>query len=190
MESLYLLFLVAIILVFVFPLTIDGKISYDAIENHGAIAIKLLCFKFLVAKLKREKTKIILITQKENKDVKIEFGEKQLRFLIFFQREVGNKIKVRKLNVYSVVGAGNPFASALVSSAFSNGVQIVLARLKSIQKTGSFCLKNKTDFFENKFAFAAATRITLSIFDVVFSGIVSILRNKNDSKVDSRLRKI
>lgn len=190
MESLYLLFFVPIILIVVFPLTIDGKFSYDFLENHGAISVHLWFIKIFVAKIKREKTRIVLITQKGNKDVKIEFGEKQLRFLIFFQREVGNKIKVRKLNVYSVVGAGEPFKSSLVSAAFSNAVQIFLARLKTKQQTGSFCLKNKTEFFESKFSVGISMWITLSIFDVIFSGLVSILRNKNDSKVDRKLKNV
>ena len=99
MESLYLLFLVAVILIVVFPLTFDGKVSYDFLENHGSLLLKLWFVKFIVAKIKRKGTSIILITKKENNYVNAEFVEKQLKFLIFFKNEVGNKLKVRKLNV-------------------------------------------------------------------------------------------
>lgn len=176
MESLYLLFLVGIILIVVFPLTFDGKIAYDFFQNHGSLLLKLWFFKFIVAKIKRKGTNIILITKKENNFVNAEFGEKQLKFLIFFKNEVGNKLKIRKLNVYSVVGAGDPFKSALVSSTFSSAILAALARLKTVQKTGSFNLKNKTDFFETKFSVASSIRLTISIYDVIFSFFVSILR--------------
>ena len=176
MESLYLLFLVAVILIVVSPLTFDGKVSYDFLENHGSLLFKLWFVKFIVAKIKRKGTSIILITKKENNYVNAEFGEKQLKFLIFFKNEVGNKLKVRKLNVYSVVGAGDPFKSALVSSAFSSAVLAALARLKLVQKTGSFNLKNKTNFFETKFAVGSSIRVSISIYDVIFSFFVSILR--------------
>ena len=53
MESLYLLFLAVIFIIFVFPLTFDAKISYDVLENRGSLSIRLWPLKFKVARIKR-----------------------------------------------------------------------------------------------------------------------------------------
>lgn len=190
MESLYLLFLAFFILFFIFPLTFDIKVSFDVLENRGSLSFRLWPLNFKVSKIMRNGVNILLISKKKNSEIKIKLGEKQLRFLKFFKNEVGNKVKVRKVNVYSKIGMGEPFKSALISSAVSNGILIFLTRLKFWQPTGTFQLKNKTMFYESKFAFASSSRIALSLFDLLYSFLISILRSKNDVILGKKLKNI
>ena len=190
MESLYLLFLAIVFVILVFPLTFDAKLSFDVLENRGSLSIRLWPLKFKVSRIKRNGFNILLISKKKNNEIKIKLGEKQLRFLIFFKNEVGNKLKVRKLNAYSKIGTTNPFTSAILSSTISNGILIGLTRLKLWQPSASFSLKNKTVFDDNKLAFAISLRVAISCYDLLYSFLVSILRSKNDVLLEKKIKKI
>ena len=182
MESLYLLFLAFFILAFIFPLTFDIKVSFDFLENFGSLSFRLWPLNFKVSKIMRKGVNILLISKRKNNEIKIKLGQKQLRFFKFFKNEVGNKVKVRKVNIYTTIGAGEPYKSALISSAISNSILYFLTRLKFWQPTGTFQLKNKTEFFDNKLSLGTSSRIAISIFDILYSFFVSILRSKNDEK--------
>lgn len=180
MESLYLLFLAVFFVIFVFPLTFEIKVSFDFLENRGSLSIRLWPFKFKVSRIKRKGKNILLIQKKKNQEINVKFGEKQLRFLAFFKNEVGNKLKLRKINVYSKVGTTNPFASSIFSSIVANGFLIFLTRIKTLQPSSSFLFRNKTVYNDNKLAFAVSSRVAISCFDLLFSFLVSILRSKKD----------
>jgi hypothetical protein len=175
MESLYLLIVVFFIILIIFPLTFDIKISYDVVENNGDLSAYLWFIPIKVARLKREGKTIILIEQHKNEELEVEIAEPQLRFLKFFYNQLRNKIKIRTLNIDSHFGIGDPFKSAMFSSALSSIILGLLARLKMKQPTASLNLDNKTDFYDNRFAVALHTRFALSIFDVVYSFLNSLL---------------
>lgn len=182
MESLYLLFLAGLIFVAIFPFSFSTKFCFDFVENHGSLLLKLHFFKLLVAKLKRKGINIEVETKKKNEFVDLKFGEKQLRFLNFLQREVADKIVVSRLNVYGVVGAGDPFKGALASSLFSNSIFVVLEKMKLKKTYVKTNFRNKTDFFNLRFCIGITAKISLSLFDVFYSFFVSILRYKNERK--------
>ncbi|MCI6542721.1 MAG: hypothetical protein MR423_02880 [Firmicutes bacterium] len=180
MESLYLLFLAVPILIVVFPLPINIKLYVDMTKNQGAFSIYIWKIKIIVAKAEIKGKDILLKTKRRNTEVDVEIGEEQLRFLNFFKDEVANKVKIREMNVYSVLGLSDPFKSSLFSAFVSNLILILLTKLKMWQPTASFNLNNKTDFYETHFSFALSGKVALSMFDILYSFIISILRSKQD----------
>ena len=189
MESLYLLFLAVPIIIFIFPFTLDIKFYADVIKNRGAISIYLWKIKIIVAKAKIKGNDILLKTKRHNNEVDIELGEEQLRFLNFFKNEVSNKVKIREINVYSILGLDDPFKASLFSSFFSNLVLVLLSKIKMWQPTASLNLNNKTDFYEAHCTLALRSKIALSIFDVSYSFLISILRTKQDRILQEKLKK-
>ncbi len=187
MESLYFLFLAGFIVVLIFPLTFDIKLSYDLLENRGGFSIRLWFIWIKVARIKRKGKGVILIEKHKNNEIEVELTEPQLRFLRFFNQEVNNKIKIRKVNVYSKFGVGEPFKSALFSSAISNLILGIFARLRTIQPTASFRLENNTDFYDNSFIVAISARLALSIFDVLYTFVISILRTRQDRILERKI---
>ena len=180
MESLYLLFFAVIFVIFVFPLTFEFKVNFDVFENRGSLSVRLWPLKFKVSKIKRKGKNFILIQKKKNQEIEVKLGEKQLRFLAFFKNEVGNKLKLRKINVYSKIGTTNPLFSSILSALISNSILVFLTRIKSLQPSSSFLHLNKTVYNDNKLAFAISSRVAISCYDLFFSFLVSILRSKND----------
>lgn len=176
MESLYLLFLLFLILLFVFPFTFTIKASYNFLDNYGSVAVRMWFFSIIVAKIKRKGVSILIMTEKKNTKKDLELGEKQLQSIKNFKEEVSNKLKIRKVNFYSHIGSTNPFSSAIISSSFSIFVSIIISRLKVFQPTGKFVHKNKTDFYNNKFAFAITMKTAISLFDIIYSMISAFLK--------------
>lgn len=189
MESLYLLFVLFFIVLLVFPFTFTLKFAYDVKNNCGAISLGLF-FNFFVAKLKRKGTEILLITQKRNTNVNLEVGEKQLKFVKHFKEEIQNKVKIRKVNVYSKLGSENPFVASMFSSTFSIAVSIFLSRLKIKQPTGSFVYRPTTIFSEGFCAAAVTAKVAVSLFDVLFSFIMAVLKTRKDRKQEESFKNV
>lgn len=183
MESLYLLFLAVPIVIVVFPMFFSAKICFDVVENRGSVMLKVFCFRIVVGKLIREGKNMVIVTKKKNEYVNLKVGEKQLRFLFFLQKEVANKILISNVNVYGVVGAGDPFKSALCSTTFANGVIFALQNLKFKKRFAKISFKNKTNFNDVKFCVGTTAKFSFSVFDGLYSFFVAILRNKGERKI-------
>ncbi len=190
MQSLYLLFLVAVIVFITFPFTFKMDFFYNLNLNRGTFSIKVWFITLKKADLKRRGKDIILIEKRKNEDFEIEIGEEQLRFLKTFFNEVKNKFKIRKIYVDSVTGADSPFYSAIFSSVYSAFILGLFSRLKTKQPTAAFGLNNNTDFFEFVFKIKINTRISISIFDVLYSLLISLLKSKKDRLLEKKLKKI
>ena len=190
MESLYLLILVFFIVLIIFPFSFKIDFGYDVNLNDGYFIVKLWNMKLHQAHIKRRGKTIVLIEKRGDKDFEIEVGEEQLRFLAILFNEIRNKIKIRKVNFHSEIGLENPFYSGIISSIFSSIILTFFARLKIKQPTASFSLKNDTKFFDLTLNVKCFTKVSISIFDVLFSLIVAVLKNKNDKFVEEKLRKV
>ncbi len=190
MESLYLLILVLIIILIIFPFTFNSTFFYNLNLNLGTFSLKVGFITLKKADIKRVGRDIVLIEKKKNKELEIKINKEQIRFLKTFFIEVKNKFKIRKIEINSEAGAGNPFNSALFSGVYSGIVLSLFSRLKIKQPTASFELKNNTNFFDFMFKIKIFLRGSISIFDILYSLIISVLRNKKDKMLEGKLKKI
>ena len=182
MESPYLLILTIFILFITFPFTFTIKASYDVIENCGSLGVKTLFLNLFVAKIKRKGMDLLIITQKKNSKIDFEVGEKQWAFIKNFKNEISNKLKIRKIFFYSNLGLENPFYSAMFSSSFLIFISILISRLKAFEPTGKFVHKGSTNFYNNKFSLGIKFRFAVSIYDILYTFIYSILKTKKDDR--------
>lgn len=190
MESLYLLILLFFIILIIFPFSFKIYVGYDINLNDGYFLIKLCNIKLYQTSIKRRGKTIVLIEKRKNKDLEIEITEEQFRFLKILFNEIKNKIKIKIIDLESEVGAIEPFYSAIFSSIFSSIVLAIFARLKIKQPTASFKLNNNTRFFYFILKMNFFLKISISIFDVLYSLVVAVLKNKNDKFIEEKLRNI
>lgn len=187
MESLYLLILAFVIIIIIFPFTFNIKVSYDLKLNDGYLVIKVRRVILQSMGLKRRGRNIILVQKKKNENLEVEVSSEQLRFLQVFLTEVENKIRIRKLEIGIESGVKDPFKSAMFSSFLSAIILVAFARLKTKQPTAAFKLKNNTNFYDFAFDVKSLLRVSISIFDVIYSLILSILKSGEDRKVNKRI---
>lgn len=182
MESLYLLILIIIVLLIIFPFCFNFAFEYNLNTNNGYFVIKVWKFKLKKYKIKRKGKAIIFIEKHKDSELEIEFNKEQIRFLKFFLNEIKEKIKIINLETRTKIGLLNPFSSAILSGIFSSVILSFFARLKSIQPTASFKLENETNFFESTFNMKAYLKLSISIFDGIFSLFIATLKSKTDEK--------
>jgi hypothetical protein len=188
MESLYLLILLFIIILIIFPFSFNLEFFYDLNLNDGYFIVKVWKIPFKKVNVKRKGINIILIEKRKDKNLEIELNKEQLTFLKVFFNEVKNKIKIRKIEVTSETGTENPFHSSLFSGTYSSFILAVFARLKKAQPTASFQLENKTNFFEFIFTFKTFLRFSISIFDILYSFMLAIVKTRKQ-KISKSLKK-
>ena len=183
MESLYLLILLFFIIILIVPLGFKLKLSFSLKSNRGALSIKLWFIWLKVAKLKVKNGKIYLIQKCKTEEVETEITEPELKFLKFFNDEVKDKLKCRNIFVCTNVGMDNPFYSALISTTLHNLILALFILLKNKHQRCSLKLCPTASFENFNFIIALAGRFSLSILDVLYSFIVSILRTKSDKNL-------
>lgn len=190
MESLYLLIFVFFIIIIVFPFSFNLEVAYNLDINDGYLFFKIWRITLKRLQFKRKGRDIILIEQYKNEDLEIEINEDQLRFWKVFLNEIKNKIKLRKIDVTSETGMGDPFKSSLFSGVYSSALMVLFVRLKNTQPTASFVLDNKVNFFDFSFKIKTFLRFSISIFDIIYSFILAILKSKKDKAFERELRKV
>lgn len=188
MESLYLLILLFFIILIIVPLGFRAKVFYSLKSNAGAVSIKLWFLWLKKIKLKIKGKKIYILQKYKDSEIEIEVAEPQLRFLQFFNDEVKDKVKFRDINVFMRVGVDNPFYSALFSSTVSDCILTYFAILKNSHKRTSFKLNSSTSYDSFNFIIALNARFSLSILDVLYSFVISILRTANDRLIEKKLK--
>lgn len=190
MESLYLLIAAFFVVVIIFPFSFNLESAYNININDGYFFFKIWKITLKKVQFKRKGRNIILIEQHKNEDLEIEINQEQLRFWKVFLNEIKNKIKIRKIDVQSETGMGDPFKSALFSGVYSSLLLSFFSRLKCSQPTASFLLNNDVNFFEFSFEIKTFLRFSISIFDIIYSFILSLLKSKKDKIIDMELRKV
>lgn len=179
-----MLILVFIILLIIFPFVFNFAFEYNLNINNGYLVIKVWRFKLKKYQIKRKGREIIFIEKhKDDTELEIEFNEEQIRFLRFFFEEIKEKIKIINLETKTKIGLLNPFGSAILAGILSSAILSFFAILKSIQPTASFKLKNDTNFFESIFTIKIYLKLSISIFDVLFSLLIATLKSKTDKQV-------
>lgn len=187
MESLYLIILIFFIVVLITPLGFRIKFFYDVKNNRGAISIKLWFIWIKKIKLKIKGKKIFLIEKHKNREIEIELNEPQIRFLKFFSTEVKDKVKIRSVIAHSKVGVDNPMLSGFFSSFISNVILSFFAFVKNKRPSACFKLTNYTNFYGFNLIVGVYSRFSLSIFDVIYSFIMSILRTGKDRVLEEKM---
>lgn len=182
MESLYLLILLFFIIIILVPISIRARVFYSVKSNKGAFAISLWFIKIKVAKIKIKDKKIFIQTQNKKESKEIEMTDKQLKFLKIFTEEIKNKTKIKYIKTYSKIGLNSPNYSAIFSTIITSIILAFFAKIKLKRNSAKLTLKNDTSFTENNLIIAINSNFSLSILDIVYSFIVSILKTKQDKK--------
>lgn len=187
MESLYLLILIFFIVILTCPLGFEIKTNYSLKNNRGAFAIYLWKIKLKVAKIKFKGKQVYLIEKRKRTETEIELTEPQLKFLQFFNEEVRDKVKLKSVSGFMRLGFDNPFFASMFSAAASELILAFFAFLKKSKPTASLRLKTHTSFTEFNCMFAFNIKISLSILDILYSFLISILRTKTDRIFEEKI---
>lgn len=177
MESLWLLPLLLFIFFIVVGQVFRFYVSFDFFNNNGLVVIKLWCFQIKKFSVQFKKDGIVIRTEKKSEEVKYAFNDPKLKFVENFSLEVTEKTKVKMLDIYSNIGAGDAQKSALLSGTVNVFWKILVAKIKNAKPTCTIDITNQTFFNEKVFNVMVICKLSLSIFDFLYSLIFAWLKS-------------
>lgn len=175
MNSLYFLIPAALILIFMCPIFMEVRGSYNVLKNQGALGIfffgihiKSLMFRF-------EGKDIRVKEDDEIKEREFDFESNEGVFYTTLVKQIINKTKLKLISILYNIGFKDAFATAMMCGYLNTFLLILLSRVKSSKPTCSMLICDNPSY--NSFIFELVMRIkfSISLFDLVYSLIVSLM---------------
>ncbi len=183
MQSLWLIIPLFLFILLLLPFIFEVRISYNVYKNYGTLALKLWFIKIVLITFKIKGKTIVIRTKKDAKQIEISLIGPEIKLLEQFSVQIKDKIKVKKLEFHSHIGTGDAFQSAMLSAGISIAISMFLGYIKNFKDTAQIDIVNHTNYKEKVFQISLLGRISISIFDTLYSFIMaSIIVKKSDSK--------
>lgn len=178
-NSLYFLIPTVIILLLIFPIFIEVRISYNPMFNRGVVALFIFKKKVIYYIFSFHGNYIELQNEKETKTQKLQFQSEQFEVMEEFGKQIKDKIKLKKLYVFYNIGVGDAFASAMFCGLVNQIFSFFFLYLKSKKPTASFCVYDTVSYNKEVFEVAVVGQISISLFDVAYSFLYSVIITKD-----------
>lgn len=187
--NFYLLIPFFIIVVLFIPIKIEGRGSFNVIEMSGAIGIFLYKCKLSHELIWFENKK--LYTRKEDsiESKEFEFSSKEMIFVEKLINQIKDKTRLKEISIFYNLGVGDAFESAMIAGHINTILMILLGIIKNQKPTASVGVYDTISYNREVCQFAIKTVMSISLFDVVYSLIRSVIltkRNINKEKEETK----
>lgn len=180
----YYLFIPFIIICLMFlPIKLEARFSFNLLDMSGAVGAFLYGFKITHQMLWIKGKKIITKKEEAVESQEIDFQGKEITFLKIFLKQLTNKTRLKKIELFYNIGLDDAFTSAMVSGHINVIVVYLYTRIKNEKPTASLELNNTISYNRKVLQFAFKCIITISLFDIVYSWLNSVILTKKKSKL-------
>lgn len=178
--ALLLIIPTVLILLLMFPIFLEVRVSYNPLKNSGALGIFLFKKKLKYYFLEIHGKYIILKNDKELKEEEIEFSDPKFLIIEEFIKQIKDKIRVSHLFVFYNIGLGDAFLSSMFCAVLNQFINLFFVNLKSRKPTATLSLCDIVSFNRTICEVAVNMKISLSLIDLVYSFIYSsiIIKSK------------
>lgn len=184
MQDLLLIVIVFFLVILIVPYKIKLHVSYNLLDNLGALSFYIFFIKVLAYKVTIKNKNIVLISEKKEKIIEKEVSQKQMRFLEQLLIQLKQKVVVKKIYLFSRIGIKNAMQSAILTGLFNSIFCSLLAYIKNTKKSaqiGSFC---EPLYNDNCFTIGAYIAVSITIVDVLYALIMSLILIKRSEKYE------
>ena len=177
MENLYLTILLLIIFLMFVPIRVELRLTYNPFRNLGTFAPYLLGFSMGFSYFSFKGRGIYVVSKKSRKELVLAYTGPEVRFYNILNAQIANKFYLRTVELYANVGVGDAMKSAMLCSLIQSAACSVFGMIKNYKNESRVVVECNTAFNENIFQLAFLTRFSISIFDVVYSILMSVILN-------------
>ena len=177
--SLYFLIPAIFILLIIFPVVVDVRLSYNPIFNRGVVALFIFKKKIFYYFISIHGTYIELRNEKETKAEKLQFESEKFEVMEEFGKQLKDKIKLKKFYIFYNIGVGDALASAMLCGLINQIFSFLFLFLKSKKPTASFCVYDTVSYNKEVFEMAGRIQISISLFDGAYSFLYSVIITKD-----------
>ncbi len=182
--NLYLLIPFFIILIFFIPVKVEVRISFNVLEKMGAFGVFVFGIKVEYQQFWIENKKIITKKENEIESHELDTQSKEVIFFEMLSHEIKDKTRLKELYVFYNLGVGDAFSSAMVGGTINVILFSIMTAIKNSKPTASMGVYDTISYNKKICQFALKTSMSISLFDVVYSLIRSVIltRKKTNEK--------
>lgn len=174
----YLFIPFVIILILFFPIKIEGKVSFNALDFSGALGIFFYKIKLTHQQFWLKGKKIIIKKYDEIETKEIDFESEEIIFLEEFTKQLKDKTRLKELSVYYNLGFEDAMLSALLAGHINMILTLLYTGIKNKRPTASLSINDTVSYNRKVCQFAIKMVVTISLFDVLYSLLNSVVLSK------------
>ena len=176
----YLLIPLVVIIISALPIKLEGRGSFNLLEMSGAFGVFLYKFKIEHQRFKISKRKIIWLAENEEKEV--EFSQTQMIFTKMLIGQIKDKTRLKELFVMYNFGLEDSFLTAMIAGHINVFLYGLLVSIKNYKPTASVGVCDNLAFNKQVCQFALTMKISISLFDIVYSLLRSVILTKKEER--------
>ena len=182
MSTLYFLIPTVIIILLVMPIFLEVRLSFNLLDKSGVFCIYLFRKKLQYFKFEIDGREIKLKDEEETKEKQIDFDSPEIALYEEFSTQIKDKTRLRFIEVFYNVGLNDAFLTSMICGVINIAVLIFFTSLKNKKPTASLQLYNTSSFNKKVANLATVINLSISLFDVVYSFIISVILSKKKMK--------
>ena len=175
MNALYLLIPTFVILLFMFPVFVQAKATFNIQSRAGVLAIHIYGIQLVYYLYEIKGKTIVVKNQNDTKQVELDIDNNDLLFVQILIEQIKDKTRLKQLYVFYNLGAGDAFLSAMLGGVFNIAVLTFFTTLKSKKPTASLGIYETISYNKTLFEVAIKSKMSISLVDVVYSLINSVI---------------
>ena len=175
MKELYYLIPLFFVLLFVLPVFISVKASYNVLKNRGAMGIFLFGKKIKSLRFALNGSSIKIYEDGEVIEEEIEFNGEEAVLIEEIMKQIKKKVRIKSLQINYNIGLGDAFQTAMLCGAINFAVLTAFTRLKCGKPTVSLLICDNVAYNQTVFEFAISSKISISLIDLVYSFMNSVI---------------
>ncbi len=174
----YLLIPFFIILVLFIPVRVEGRVSFNVFERSGAFGVFVYGIKVEYQQFWLENKKIVTKKDNELESHVLNIESKGFLYLKTLALQVADKSRLKEFFVFYNLGIKDAFKSAMLGGYINVFLLSFMATIKNIKPTASMGVYDTISYNDKVCQFATRMLLTISLLDVVYSLLRSVILTK------------
>ena len=170
MQSLYLLFVVFLLVLITFPFRVGLKITYSPNKNFGTFDLKIYNKHVKVANFEFSKLGVIIHTKKGQtyKQLEFEVNKRRLVYVENLFLQLKDKIKIKYMAFTSTIGMGDAYKTAMLIGGLNQFFYLLFSYLKNDKQTATIIIDSTPSWQDKKFNTALCFNFSVSVYEVIY----------------------
>ena len=178
--NFYLLIPLFLIIIFFLPIKMQARFSFNVLDMSGAFGIFLYKFKVTHQRIWIEHKKVFTMKDDDLQRKEFDFTSTGAIFVSKFLGEISDKTRLKELTVNYNLGVGDAFESAMLGGSINAILLAIFGKIKNSKPTASLGVYDTISYNRTVCQFAIKGRLSISLFDIVYSLLVSVILTKRE----------
>lgn len=178
----YLLIPLFLISICFIPIKLEGRVSFNIFDLSGAFGIFFYGIKMTHQQVWIKHKKIMMKKDKSIESKEIDFNSSEVILLKKFIGQIKDKTRLRMLMVFYNLGTGDAFTSSMLAGYVNVSLLTFFTSIKNSKPTASCAVYDTVSFNEQIAQFAVKIILSISLFDIVYSFIYSVILTRREKK--------